>query len=314
MVAMEHDTTRGLLGSRSLPAAGTSIDLAGETAGRAVRVAEGFWIVATRHHPGGSQSFPEINNRCLIFEVVERGAPVLVVINGVEPAAISEVKRVEGETGRHVRYILSPGGGHHVLMPPWVEAFPEASVLVGSERIPRTANGKRLLGMPRVSTYDAERVLPQFAGQLEFVSFSGLLGAPDNHSPGEGGPDGIRLMFKMMIAMVFRMNDPVDELWTFHVPTRTLIGGENLGWMFPKAAHASLPKMFRSMIEPDTIYLFKDARKVGDAKIVDACWRRILRWPAETVLTYHDPPGHGFHGDGRAALEEAVRRGGQLLS
>jgi hypothetical protein len=30
------------------------------------------------------------------------------------------------------------------------------------------------------------------------------------------------------------------------------------------------------------------------------------------VLTFHDPAGHGFVGDGRAALEAAVRRRGQL--
>lgn len=290
------------------------IDLQHETPGKAVRVAEGFWIIATRHHPGGSQSFPEINNRCLIFDLFDGGERVLLVINGVEPAAVAEVKRIERETNLPVRYVLSPGGGHHVLMPAWVEAFPNASVLVGPERIPRTANGKRLLEMRGVGTYDAGRLLPQFVGQLEFVSFTGLFGAPDNHSPAEGGPDGIRLMLKMMWAMLFGMKDPVDELWTFHVPTRTLIGGENLGWMYPKATHAGLPGMFKSMIEPDAVYLFKDARKVADAKIVDACWRRILKWPAETVLTFHDPPGHGFHGDGRAAIEAAARRRRQLLA
>ena len=313
--SMERQELSQLLENARAPAPiATGIDLAHETPGRAVRVADGFWILATQHHPGGSRSFPEINNRCLIFELVENGVGVLLVINGVEPTAIAEVKRIEAATGLRVRYVLSPGGGHHVLMPPWVAAFPEASVLVGPERIPRTANGKRLLAMPGVATYDARDVLPQFAGQLEFVSFTGLLGAPDNRSPGEGGPDGIRLMFRMFVAMLFKINDPVDELWTFHLPSRTLIGGENLGWMFPKAAHASLPAMFRSMIEPDALYLFKDARKVGNAKLVDACWRRILKWPAETVLTYHDPPGYGFQGDGRAALEAAVRRRGQLCS
>jgi hypothetical protein len=310
---MQHqEPLRHPTNTRAPSAAPSRIDLEHETPGRAVRVAEGFWIIATRHHPGGSQSFPEINNRCLIFELLEGERRVLLVINGVESSAIAEVKRIERETGLRVRYVLSPGGGHHVLMPPWVEAFPEASVLVGPARIPRTANGKKLLGMPRVATYDAEKLLPQFAGQLEFVSFSGLFGARDNHSPGEGGPDGIRLMVKMMWAMLFGMKDPVDELWTFHVPTRTLIGGENLGWMYPKATHAGLPGMFKSMIEPDSVYLFKDARKVADAKIVDGCWRQILKWPAGTVLTYHDPAGYGFHGDGRAAIEAAARRRGQL--
>jgi hypothetical protein len=71
--------------------------------------------------------------------------------------------------------------------------------------------------------------------------------------------------------------------------------------------------MIKGMIKPDSVYLFKDARKVADAKTVDACWRRILEWPAETILTYHDPPGHGFHGDGRAALETAARERRQIL-
>jgi hypothetical protein len=290
-----------------------TLQLAQETPGKAVQVADGFWILATRHQPGGSRSFPAVNNRCLIFRLVEQGAPLLLVINGVEPAAIGEVKRIERETGLVVTYILSPGGGHHVLLPAWVEAFPHASVQVGPTRIPRTNSGKKLLRMARVTTFDPEDLLPQFKGQLEFVSFRGLAGAPDTPSPGEGGRDGILMMLNMMLAMMFRMKDPVDELWTFHVPTRTLIGGENLGWMYPKASHAGLPLMLKRAITPDSVYLFTDARKVADTSLVDACWREILKWPSETVLTYHDPAGHGFHGDGRAAIEAAVRSRGQLL-
>jgi hypothetical protein len=290
------------------------IELSKERTGVAAEVADGFWIIATQHHPGGSHQFPAINNRCLVFRIVEDGAARLLVINGVDASAISEVQRLEQQTGLAVRYMLSPGGGHHVLLPPWIEAFPQASILVGPERIPRTASGKKLLAMPRVSTFDPGAVLPQLKGQLEFVSFRGLFGAPDHKSPGEGGRDGILTLLNMMLTMLFRMKDPVDELWTFHVPTRTLIGGENLGWMYPQAQHAELPGLIKGMVVPDSVYLFKDARKVANSAVVDACWREILKWPAETVLTYHDPAGHGFIGDGRAALEAAVRRCGQLLA
>src|SRR5688572_25170492 len=130
-----------------------AIDLSHERVGTAAEVADGFWIIATQHHPGGSHQFPEINNRCLVFRVVDDGLPALLVINGVEPSAIAEVKRVEQRTGLSVRYVLSPGGGHHVLLPPWVEAFPQASIQVGPARIPRTESGKKLLAMPRVSTF-----------------------------------------------------------------------------------------------------------------------------------------------------------------
>lgn len=290
-----------------------TIDLSKETVGRAVEVATGFWMIATQHQPGGSRMFPQINNRCLVFRLVEAGEPLLLVINGVESSAIAEVKRIEQETNLGVRYVLSAGGGHHVLLPPWVEAFPRASVLVGPDRIPRTQSGRQLLEMPGVSTLNPDDVLPQFRGQLEFVSFRGLWGAPDNRSPGEGGSDGFLMMLNFMVTMLFRMNDPVDELWTFHVPSQTIIGGENLGWMYPAAQHARLPAMLKRMIQANAVYLFTDARRVGDAKLVDASWRKILTWPARTLLTYHDPAGHGFYGDVQAALVKAVRANRQLI-
>ena len=119
-----------------------TIHLENENVGNAVQVANGFWIIATAHHPGGSKAFPPINNRCLVFRLVEDGAPLLLVINGIEASAIPEVQRIEQESGLRVRYVLSPGGGHHLLLPPWVEAFPQARVLLGPARIPRTRSGK----------------------------------------------------------------------------------------------------------------------------------------------------------------------------
>ena len=45
------------------------------------------------------------------------GRPVLAVVNAVDPrGAIPEVRRLERETGLPVRYIVSPGGGHHLHM------------------------------------------------------------------------------------------------------------------------------------------------------------------------------------------------------
>ena len=41
-------------------------------------------------------------------------------------------------------------------------------------------------------------------------------------------------------------------------------------------------------------------------------WRRILAWPARTVMTYHDPATAAVTGDARAALAEAVRASGQI--
>jgi hypothetical protein len=54
------------------------------------------------------------------------------------------------------------------------------------------------------------------------------------------------------------------------------------------------------------------ARKVGDARAVAESWRRILAWPARTVMTYHDHATVAFTTNARAALEAAVREAKQL--
>ena len=107
------------------------------------------------------------------------------------------------------------------------------------------------------------------------------------------------------------VNDPVDELWLHHVPSGTVIGGENLGWMFPKDEFDKLPGMFKMMMAPEKVYVMK-ARKVGDRDKVAAHWGTVLSWPAKVVMTYHDPPGHAFVGDGQAALRAAAHAVGQL--
>ena len=90
------------------------------------------------------------------------------------------------------------------------------------------------------------------------------------------------------------------------------IGGENLTWYYPRAALRGAPFMLKSMVKPDTVTLMTMARKVAEPDKVATCWRRILSWPCRTLLTYHDVPGSGFVGDGRAALSAAVERAGQL--
>jgi hypothetical protein len=287
-----------------------TIKLAAETVGRAAAVFDGFWMIATRHHPGGAKKMPAVNNRCLIFRLDDRGQQVLLVANAVDPSVIPEVKRIEAETGLRVRYIVSPGGGHHLTVEPWHAAFTEARVLLPPARIPRTANGQKLIKLPRVSLLDAGDPLPQFKGQLDAVLFSGLLAMRDHQSPMEGAKESFGNMLKMM-WMMMTVNDPVDELWLHHVPSGTVIGGENLGWMFPKDEFEKLPGMFKMMMAPDKVYVMK-ARKVKDRQQVAAHWGTVLSWPAKVVMTYHDPPGHAFVGDGQAALRAAARAVGQL--
>ncbi len=312
---MTETATRAAKQSPAVSPLHTSIDLSVETTGQAVSVFDGVWLIATRHRPGLSKHMFEINNRCFVFRLYDQKAsrPVLLVVNAVDPAqAVPEVLRLERETGLPVAAIVSPGGGHHLHMPAWHAAFPSAKLLIGPERIPRTANGRKLMAMGRVETLSLDDPFPQFRGQLEGVVFHGLGGPADHQSAGEGAPDTrfqhMKKMFKIMTA---KQTDPVDELWLHHVPSQTVIGGENLTWYYPKAALRGAPMMLKTMIKADQVTIMTMARKVAAPDKVAACWRRILSWPSRTLLTYHDAPGSGFVGDGRAALAVAVDRAGQ---
>jgi hypothetical protein len=293
------------------------IQLERETPGKAVEVAEGMWLLATRHRPGLSQHMFEINNRCFIFRLrdAKLGGPVLAVVNAVDPVtAIPEVRRLEHETGLPVRYVISPGGGHHMHLDAWHAQFTGAQILVGPLRIPRTAHGQALMKLPRVATLDAADPLPQFRGQLDAVLFQGLLGHPETLNPVEdGGPDTKLALFKRMARFMTRAKtDPVDELWLHHAASGTVIAGENLAWYYRAEDLRGQPFMLRSMVKPDRVWLWPVPRRVGEASEVAESWRRILAWPARTLMTYHDPATVAYVGDARAALEAAARQARQI--
>jgi hypothetical protein len=291
------------------------ITLGGESFGKAIQVADGFWIIASRHRPGLSKRMFEINNRCLIFRLREpTGQQVLLVANAVDPApAIDEVRRLEKETGLRVQYVLSVGGGHHLHLDAWIDAFPEAKVLLPPVRVPRTRHGRLLMQKDRVAIMNLDDPLPQFRGQLDAMVFHGLVGFPDHLTPAEGGSDGLFAMMKTMASMMTRPpTDPVDELWLHHVPTGTVIAGENLAWYYPTSEYRKLPFMARKMLKPDKVWLMEMARRVKDPAIVRASWNKVLSWPVTTLMTYHDPPTHAVTSDAHAALERAAREAKQL--
>ena len=291
------------------------INLSQETYGKAVEVAHGFWIIATHHRPGLSRKMFEINNRCLIFKVTDAGtnSSVLAVFNAVDPAqSFSEVHRLEKETGLTVRYIISPGGGHHMHIAPWHDEFTQAKVFLGPIRTPHTGNGKKLMHLPRVSLMKETDPLPMFKGQIDAILFRGLIGAADRQAPGEGGKDTTMSMIGTFIHFMTKVNQPTEELWIYHPMTQTVIGGENLAWYYRKDDLKNQPFMLRMMIKPDQLTIMTTGRKVGDAKVVADCWNKILLWPSTTIMTYHELPGIAFHGDGKVALTEAVKAAKQL--
>lgn len=291
-----------------------TIDVGKETWNKAVEVAPDFWIIATHHRPGGSRHNPEINNRCLIFRLKDQSAGntlVLLVANSTDAAALPEVRRIEKETGAPVRYLIAAGAGHSVHLPEWHDVLPHARVLVGPVRIPRIAAGKKLAGSPRFTVFDQNDPLPMFHGELEAVNFDGIGGFKETVTPPEGGKDSRLGVIKAMVTNM-PPKDPHDELWLYHVPSRTIIGGENLGWNLSKAELGRMGFMFRLMMKAEQLYIMTGPRPAIDKDKVRANWKKILAWPAENVLSYHDTIGTGQVGGGQAALKAAVEKAKQL--
>ena len=197
------------------------------------------------------------------------------------------------------------------MLPHWHDELTTAKVLVGPVRIPRVQAGKALAKSPRFATFNPENPLPQFQGQLAAVNFDGLLGFRENTTPKEGGKDSAFGMVKMMLTEM-PPKDPIDELWLFHLASRTAIGGENLGWILSQEQHANLPWMMRMMMKPQRVYLMKGPRKVANKERVAAHWKKILDWPSAAVMTYHDTLGTAFVGDGKTMLSNAVQAAKQL--
>lgn len=292
----------------------TTLHIDRENVNQAVEIGPGFWVIATRHHPGFSRFNPEVNNRCLVFRLHDQSvgnAEVLVVVNAVDPTVLPEVRRLEKETGVPLRYLISPGGGHVVMLPRWHDELPNVQVLVGSARIPRTTQGKQLAASPRFAVFDNRDPLAQFKGELDVVNFDGLLGFREQKTPLEGGKDSAFGLLKVMLTEM-PPKDPIDEVWLYHRPTRTVIGGENLGWILSKDQHKSMPLMMRMMMKPEKLYLMSGPRKVADKARVSENWKAILGWPARTAMSYHDTVGTAFEGDAQNALGAAARAAKQI--
>jgi len=287
-----------------------AISLAAESWDRAIEVADGFWVIAAQHHMLFTETLPIFNNRTLVFRLRDAGRDVLAVVNGMTVSAIPEVQRLARETGLPVAYDISPGAGHHVTLDVWHDTFPEARVLIPPARIPHMPNGRKLVTLPRVALLDPEDPLPQFRGQLEAVMINGLRGFPDLPTPREGHKP--RSMWRWVLrTMGQAKREPADELWLFHVASRTVIGAENLGWWLTPEAHKQLPITMRLAMPVGRVRLVTDVRPVGDRARVAAAWKRILDWPGEALMGYHDALGGSYLGDVRAELGAAVRRAGQ---
>ena len=124
--------------------ADTNIDFSKEDWDQPTEFFEGCWVIATKHNPGLNEAL-ELNNRVFVFRLKNKsGEDTLLVFGACGPTSIEAVKKLEEQTGLRVSWIVGNGGGHHLFLGLWYEAFPNARILVPARRIPSTRNGEEL--------------------------------------------------------------------------------------------------------------------------------------------------------------------------
>lgn len=286
-------------------------DISRETSGQLAEVSDGFWLLSTRHRGGGFSLFPEVDNRAFVLQLTDshHGREVLVVINATDPQqSFAQLDELSRQLGIPVAYVLSCGGAHHGYLAAWHGHYPKAQVLLSDERIPKTRNGKKLMQLQRVSTFDAHDPLPMFRHQLAAHSFTGLLGAREYPSPSDGDANSFVRAAAAMWQLA-RPTDHYDQLWLFHRASATTIAGENLAPYYSAAAHARLGWLLRQTLPCEQLKL---ATAIWDRDAVTRGWQTITRWKARQLLGVHDAVGSCFSGDVATALRKLATKAGQL--
>ncbi len=155
---------------------------------------------------------------------------------------------------------------------------------------------------------DPGNPLPMFAGQLEAVTFTGLLGAREFASPTEGGKNSTLRALAAMRQLA-APTDHYDQLWVYHRASGTIVAGENLAPYVSAHAHDQMSFLLRKTLKREKLAI---AKAIWDSEAVVRGWRAVTQWPASNLLGVHDAVGSGFHGDVAAALTQVAREAGQL--
>jgi hypothetical protein len=313
----------------------TGLDFLGEDFDKAHKFFEGCWVIGNKHAAGLNRAL-EVNNRTFVFQLKDKsGADTLLAFGPGRQPVIDAVKTIESDTGLKLGWVIGNGGGHHMFLSLWYDAFPEARVLVPAKRVPDTRNGLELaerykdrwelLEGPR-----CEVLAEEFGDQIDTAVFDQLFTYPDqeaakfgaakDHSSEEVHLGGFKLM-KFFGALTKNVSQPNDEVFLFHKASGLVIAGHNFQFIYkPKGYKAPtkhklngggfpLSIMFNMMMPAGS---FKSALEgqpgpIADPEVHASTWSAVLDWDIKAWTSCHDVPtvcGPDVDGDG---IKELVR-------
>lgn len=324
----------------------TKIDMSGEDWDTPVEFFEGAWVIANRHAPGLNTTM-ELNNRTFVFRLHGKtNGQTLLVFGCASQPAVDAVKRLERQTGLKVSFIVGNGGGHHLFLDLWYQAFPQGRILVPAKRIPFTRNGKNLqakyakrwelLHGPKPA-----ELLEEFGDEIDIVVFDQLMQYKDeNHGAAFNGGSldhastptsfGGFAMLKAFGKIMGDVSQPTDEVVLFHKKSGLVIAGHNFPFSYvPKGYKAPVRfalkagpfpinlMMKMTMMKPGSFKSLLETQPgpIADPKRHAEAWEAVLAWPIRAWVTAHDPPtvsGPDMAGEEiKNAVRESIHRSGE---
>jgi len=253
-----------------------------------------IWTQCARHGPGQQNGPVSLNNRSVIYRLhPPEGEPFLVVLNGLwvdEEAGqpFKGLRALEEETGARIRYILSPGAGHHLSLVHYAKAFPDARVCVAAGRIPR--ENTELAAMDNVDVYpiDAPPAALEPAG-LRIHVLGGLM----------EGPKAARAQFLTAGRWGYVCNS-TEPLMVLHVPTGSITSGGHHWWFVPEGLDgvldaSGLVKFMVGMMGLGFDYMkpgaisceTNHAFAIHNRAAFQASCKEVLSWEFDKLLDLH---------------------------
>jgi hypothetical protein len=257
-------------------------------------VDENIWTQCSRHGPGEKAKPVGVTNRSIIYRLIpEDGDPFLVVLNGLwvdqdADQPFKGLRALEEETGAPIRYILAPGTGHHLSLPHYAKAFPDARVCVAEGRIPR--ENPELVTLDNVDVFAVDSPPEALASAgLRLYVLRGLMEGP-----------GTAKIQKMVAGRKGYVCNAVEELMILHVPSGAITSGGHQWWFVPEGHKGvfEVPFLMKIMMgmmglgfgymRPGAIACETNhAFAVHDRDALQASCKEVLSWEFDKLLDLH---------------------------
>jgi len=279
-----------------------------------VQVDEDIWTQCATHGPGNKKTPLSLVNRSIIYRLrPEGGPPFLVVLNALwvcdasgEP--INGIKELSKQLGAEVKFVVTPGGGHHLSLAQYAKAFPGARVCVPEGRI--VTQNPELIAMPNVETYAASTVPPELAAAgLDIVLWTGLVEGPLNKK------------FQRLAGTKNYSLQSIEPQVFLHRPSGTITNGGHHMWFTPADGPpvVKAPGLLKFVIKlmTGTSFNYQKPGKlssdphgvyhVRSREDFQAGAQAVLAWEFDKMIDIHAGLDSQLASGARAIIEEALR-------